>query len=229
MNAGQATDKRMRLGELLIAAGVLDEPRLQRALAEQQKWGEPLGRTLVQLGYLTEELLTRALSRQLGIPACDPAAMELPAGITGHLGLHLVDEFGVMPVRVDPQRRTLVVATADPTDRRALAELGDRIGWRIEPVLAQASRIEAAIRRYYYGEVEATPPSAPLPVATEASPAADAGSAAELEAMRRSLEALEERVNGQLRALRVTLEILIERGVLTHDEYLARLHALEGN
>ena len=58
----------IRLGDLLIRAAVVNEAQLNAALAEQQKWGGRLGTILVRMGALSEDLLVKALSRQLNIP-----------------------------------------------------------------------------------------------------------------------------------------------------------------
>jgi len=212
--------ERRKLGEMLVAAGVLDEVQLQAALAEQQHWGEPLGRTLVQMGVLSEDVVVRALSRQLGIPACDPTATDIPASMAGFIGLHLVEQFGVMPVAADPARRVLHVATSDPTDRRALATLSEHTGWTVQPVVASASRIERAIRKHYYGEsIEEAPAEAPAVADAAAAPLL----ASELAALQGSLAELERLAGGQLRALRVLVEMLVERGVIRHEDYVARV------
>lgn len=213
--------ERRKLGEMLVAAGVLDDAQLQAALEEQQHWGEPLGRTLVQMGVLSEDVVVRALSRQLGLPACDPAAVELPPGMAGYIGLHLVEQFGVMPVAVDAEKRVLHVATADPTDKRALAQLGDHLGWTIQPVVASASRIELAIRKHYYGE-NIEPAPAPAAAGGAEAPAATLV-ASEIAAVQSSLLELERLTGGQLRALRVLVEMLVERGVIRHEDYVARV------
>lgn len=235
MNAESTGADKRRLGELLVAAGALGEAQLQAALAEQKQWGEPLGRTLVQMGLISEELLVGALSRQLGLPACDPATMELAPGTVGYMGLHLVERYGVMPVVVDADRRVLFVATADPTDKRALAELGDHLGWTVQPVVAAASRIERAIRKHYFGEIPGDAPagaaSARADAAAPASAAAKTKAKAEgptdderdLTELRASLSELERLAGGQLRALRVLVEMLVEKGVIRHEDYLARM------
>jgi len=43
------------LGELLVQSGRLQRDQLQKALAEQQRSAEPLGKTLVRLGYVKEQ------------------------------------------------------------------------------------------------------------------------------------------------------------------------------
>ena len=43
------------LGELLVQSGRLPREQLQKALVEQQRSAEPLGKTLVRLGYVEEK------------------------------------------------------------------------------------------------------------------------------------------------------------------------------
>lgn len=224
MNAESNGVERRRLGELLLAAGLVTQAQLDAALAEQQRWNEPLGRTLVQMGFLSEELLVKALSHHLGIPACDPATMEIAPGTAGYLGLHLVERFGVMPVAVDTERRVIAVATSDPTDKRALAELGDHIGWTVQPLVAASSSIERAIRKHYFGESDDAP--APTPARQEGQEP-QAAPAPELAALQASLADLERLAGGQLRALRVLVEMLVEKGIIRHEDYLARIRGGE--
>src|SRR3990167_680120 len=56
------------LGAVLQEMGLVSEAQLNRALAEQKKTGDLLGKTLVKLGFITEDELVKSLSKQLGIP-----------------------------------------------------------------------------------------------------------------------------------------------------------------
>ena len=57
--------KGKKLGELLVEQGVLDQEKLQQALAEQQQGkGELLGEVLEALGLIEEEALLSALRMQ---------------------------------------------------------------------------------------------------------------------------------------------------------------------
>src|SRR5207245_5322013 len=62
---------RIKIGDLLVRAGVITELQLKAALAEQQQWGGKLGDILVRMEFLTEEVLVRALSKQTGIARAD--------------------------------------------------------------------------------------------------------------------------------------------------------------
>lgn len=141
---------RPRLGQLLIDAGVLEEAHLQAALREQRTWGDRLGRTLVHMGFLSEEALARALAVQLDLPTCQPDVEELPPDVTDHLGVLACERYGVMPLGLEGG--VLRVATSDPTNAPLLDELTSVVGVRVAPVIATESAIGRAIRKRYYGE-----------------------------------------------------------------------------
>jgi type IV pilus assembly protein PilB len=49
--------KRLKLGEMLVAKGLISDTQLAAALGEQRRWGKRLGMTLVLMEYLEEEVL----------------------------------------------------------------------------------------------------------------------------------------------------------------------------
>lgn len=238
MFASRPQRSRIRLGELLIAAGVIDETKLKAALAEQKKWGGKLGRTLVDMGFLTEELMVRALARQLGLPKLDPAVDPLPASVTTLLGVQFCERYGVMPVGGDVDKKVVQLATSDPTNYQALDEIAFHTGLRVEPVVAASSSIDKAIRKYYYGEEikaqktatpgdlgiaeqqvdlrNGAPPSMVAPGPAPAPPAAAGPAPADL-------ERIETLLSGQVRALRALVETLIENGLISREEYLNKV------
>lgn len=145
-------NKRRRLGELLLEAGVLDEPQLQAALTEQRRWGGKLGRTLVDMGFLDEDTMVRALSRQLGLKVVDLDGAEIDASVPKFLRVDLAERYGVFPVSGEQGSRQLMLATSDPTNQEALSALEFASGMSITVLVATQSSIDRAIRRYYYGE-----------------------------------------------------------------------------
>lgn len=154
---------RKKLGELLVAAGVLDETRLQAALSEQRKWGGKLGRTLIDLGFVREEIMVKALSHQLQLPTVD-FTKDLPtAEAISRVPVQTAERYGIFPMAYDDAKKALSVATSDPTSDATLRDLRLELGLRtVSPVVAGAHDIDRAIRRYYYGQrTEATPTATP--------------------------------------------------------------------
>lgn len=214
---------RLKLGELLIKAGLLDPAHLDAALAEQSRWGGRLGRVLVEMGFLDERTIARALAEHLGLPSIDLAAIALPPSVTELLPVHECEQYGVMPVQRDAKARVLRVASSDPNNVEAFAALGARMGLKVEAVVAAATDIDRAIRRYYYGE-GAAPAPAIRPLAPEPS-APPAPAAPPLEERVARLEALATR---QARALRALVDMLAESGGLDRAAFLERLRGSNG-
>ncbi len=59
---------RKRLGEILVAANVITHRQLEHALYEQRRWGGQVGKILIDEGFVTEDILVRALGKQLNLP-----------------------------------------------------------------------------------------------------------------------------------------------------------------
>ena len=233
--------RKRRLGEILTDAGLLSDVQLKAALQEQRKWGGKLGRTLVEMGFVDEDSMALALSRQLNIPKVDLDTVKLPPSVVQLLRIDAAERYGVFPLGGDPAHKVLHIASSDPTNLEALQELSFQIGMRIQQSVASASGIDRAIRRYYYGEntvASATAPHASFgreemsfePQAPRMAAAAQpVGAAADPEVLRRvdaltaRVEGLEQAVAGQVRALRVLMELLVDSGVVSREEYVSRV------
>ena len=141
----------LKLGDILVRNGFIDQPKLEAALADQQAFGGKLGRTLVDLGYITEEQLMIALAEQLGLSTVDLANDELDPGAFSAIGVDVCERYGVIPVRLDREQGLLWIATAEP-DRKMLQEVAQIAQLTLEPMLAPMSAIDRAVRKYYYGD-----------------------------------------------------------------------------
>lgn len=249
--------RRRRLGEILIEAGVLTQPQLQGALHEQKKWGGKLGRMLVEMGFIDEDTMVRALSRQLSLPTVDLDRIELPPSITHLLRVDLAERYGVFPIGADAKTRTLRLAMSDPTNIDTMKAIGLSTRAKIQVAIATGTAIDRAIRRFYYGDnvsgpmppagasryranepsFDLTPgaPSGPMPMRPSAPrppPGAvppdplreiEAGAAqGELHRLSERLTSLERQSAAQVRALRTLVELLMESGLVSRDEFVAR-------
>src|SRR6267378_2360915 len=210
-----------KLGDILIQQGVIDEEKLIAALSDQRAFGGKLGRTLVDLGYVSEEQLVHALATQLGLA---PDALST-------LPVDACERYGVFPVRVDPERRVLWLATAEP-DQGTLQEVARIAQHTLEPILCTMSSIDRAVRQYYFGDQAAQAgrlgePLRSIPGITqgngdgELAAGAVAPSAAHGDAiaeLRMLLLRLEKQLNAQGRAFRALVEILQDTGLVRRGE-----------
>ncbi|MHC4925060.1 MAG: ATPase, T2SS/T4P/T4SS family, partial [Planctomycetota bacterium] len=130
------------LGRLLIDAGVVTEDALRQALVEQKLRRLRIGETLVALGLATEEDVARGLAVQLGLPYAPPPLEPKPEA------RRLVEDTLAMERRIVPltaSARRLGVAMADPLDLATVDDLQFQTGRRVEPVVASASSVQAAL------------------------------------------------------------------------------------
>src|SRR5215475_1365574 len=74
---GGGPKKTTRLGDMLVACGIITPAQLQEALNYQKAKGLRLGSCLTKLGYLTEDILHSVLTRQFGISVIDLSTVEI--------------------------------------------------------------------------------------------------------------------------------------------------------
>ncbi len=151
MNQMTAPISQLPLGQTLLARGVISQDQLNIALTEQRKFKTPLGKILVQLGFVTEATIRDTLSESLG-----QVAIDLSNTIIDHAALSMVPKdiarrYQVLPVDYDAQTRKLLLAVADPSNVVALDQIRALIkdDIRIEQVLARESDISIGIEQHY--------------------------------------------------------------------------------
>src|SRR2546425_2138979 len=136
-----------RLGDLLVAEGLVKQEQLQRALAEQKGTTEKLGSVLVRLKLVNEEQLTGFLSRQYGIPSITLSQLEIDPGILRLVPPQIAKKYEVLPVK--RAANTLTLAMADPTNVFALDDVSFMTNLQVLPVVASQASIRRAIERNY--------------------------------------------------------------------------------
>src|SRR5438132_177953 len=80
-----------RLGDLLVADGLLTAEQLKKALAEQKGSPEKLGSVLIRLNFVNEDQLIGFLSRQYGVPSITLAQLEIEPDVVKLVNMVLVD------------------------------------------------------------------------------------------------------------------------------------------
>src|SRR2546427_7967709 len=136
-----------RLGDLLVAEGLVKQEELQRALAEQKGTTEKLGSVLVRLKLVNEEQLTGFLSRQYGIPSITLSQLDIDPGILRLVPPQIARKYEVLPVK--RAANTLTLAMADPTNVFALDDVSFMTNLQVLPVVASQAAIRRAIERNY--------------------------------------------------------------------------------
>jgi hypothetical protein len=137
-----------RIGEILVAAGLIDAVQLRSGMAQMSQWGGRLTRALDELGLADEEPMADAIARaydldriSLGTLHRDPSALKLlqPAFCKDH---------GFFPVVL--RDRVLMLAVSDPSDLGAIDAASSLAGARIELAITTEAEVQHAIERHYF-------------------------------------------------------------------------------
>lgn len=139
--------KRKRLGDILIAAGLLTPEQLNKALSIQKKTGERLGKVLTGLGYITEEKIIEALEMQLGVKHVNLSELNIAREIAGIIPVALAERYQIVPIKLENKKITL--AMVDPTNFFAIDDVRMMTSCEVEPVIALEKDILQAIDQLY--------------------------------------------------------------------------------
>lgn len=143
--------QRQNLGEMLVAANLIDSVQMQVALAEQKRTGKRFGSTLVDLKFIDENVLAAFLSKQIDIPCISLLHIDIPKKLIRKMNRQLALDCKAVPVRIDEANR-IEVAMADPTDGEIIERIQEVTAMEVAPLIAPESSILTIIERIYPDE-----------------------------------------------------------------------------
>lgn len=213
-----AKDRR-KLGEILLGAGLIDDLQLASALAQQQQWGGKLGTKFVEMGFVDENALALVLAKQFGLKFVIIDKVQVPAPAVDALKPDVAKKYQVMPFQFD--ENTITLAIPDPTDFKPLEELGFMFGQKLKLVVATEGDIKRAISKYYDApEEEPSVGKASMPeteAATDAEPSSPPAASPQSNGNSGGMEISQKAV------LETLVNMLIEQGVISKEDLMARL------
>jgi MSHA biogenesis protein MshE len=139
--------KKIRIGDLLVQNQIITPEQLTSALAEQKKTGRQLGRTLINLNFITETELLNFLSQQLKIPFLDISQYPRKPETVKLLPETAARRFRVL--LLENNEFDVLLAMADPTDLMGLDELSRLLKKTIRPAVVRESDLLMAIDQSY--------------------------------------------------------------------------------
>lgn len=148
-------NRKKKLGDILMDAGVINEEQLTLALAEQKIKKQKLGVTLIDMGITTEKEIASALHRQLGYDMVSLLGLSIDEKVCKLVNEQILRKNMMLPFEFKADNPSILrVAMADPLDMMAMDDIEIATGLQIEPVIATPSEIAASIDRYF-GNAEA--------------------------------------------------------------------------
>ncbi len=129
-----------KLGALLVDAGLITYEVVEKALEEQQRTGEMLGKILVAQGHVKERDIAVVLARQFQLPFISldnyqigkQVVQLIPAEICHRHEVIALDKFGDV----------LVVAVSQNPTQEALDEIFQATNCELSPFVATSSEIQ---------------------------------------------------------------------------------------
>jgi len=151
-SAASATGKPRvkRLGDQLIAAGLLTPEKLSVALAEQKRTGKLLGEILVALKFVTDEDIGKVVARVAGVDFQSISERTIPAKILDLVPKDLVMRRMLIPI--DLKDKVLTLAMVDPFDVPTIDRVQELTGFEIDVVTISENEFLQAYEHLYSDE-----------------------------------------------------------------------------
>ena len=140
----------VRLGDVLISAGLITQEQLEEGLRLQKGTGKRLGTVLQDEGFITESNLIEALQMQLGIEFIDLNKVNIPTEMVQYVPKNIAKQYQVVPVRL--VRDELYIAMSDPLNFYAIEEVRKAAKRKVVPMVATSASVERAIQVLYGNE-----------------------------------------------------------------------------
>jgi type IV pilus assembly protein PilB len=144
----------MRLGDMLVHAGLVTREDLAEAVQEQEQRGAKLGEVLVRRGLITEHDLTQIFSNRVSVAWVCLDYIDFTRELLSLVPAELAQTLNVIPVyfRTEKSRqKILYIAVDDPTAISAMEQVAMHTGMHVRPLVAPASEIRTAIQEHYFG------------------------------------------------------------------------------
>src|SRR5262249_53382276 len=158
---------RHRLGERLVARGLITEQQLEQALEVQRRSKAFLGQIVVDLGFVSADVIGPLLAAEFGVPYVDLLSVRPDPEAVALLPEHAAREAQAIPIRIVGD--VLEVAMADPLDVAAIDTIHLQTGKRIAPQLTMAWELQRTINDHFDAYQRASKPLQELETEPQAS------------------------------------------------------------
>ena len=135
---------RRKLGEHLKRTGLINDEQIEEAVSLGKAQGKRIGEMLIELGYVKEDDVAKALAEQFEMPFID---LSVPDAVkTDNFRLlppDMIKKYHVLPIEQKAGRIKVVIH--DPLDLEVLDNLRFRLSAEIDTVIGSRTRIKKII------------------------------------------------------------------------------------
>ena len=133
---------------ILSSSGIYSEEAMEKILRQRAaNPGMGLAEAAVKFGGVKEQEFLEAVGKVLGLETVDLERQNPVAEALAAVSAAAVNQFGVLPFRVDSN--TITVVSHDPFDTKAAYGIGLVTNRRVKTLLAPAESVEKAVKKYY--------------------------------------------------------------------------------
>ena len=144
-----------RLGAYLLAAGLIDEDTLSRALEIQKKENHPktrIGKVLVDMGMTDDVNIAKTLASQLNIDFLHLGNLKIPPDVLNIIPASVATSSSIIPI--SKKGKKLVVAMANPLEQYVIDDLRFITQLDVEIAVSPESEVIKAIEKFYTNNLD---------------------------------------------------------------------------
>ena len=142
--------KKLRIGDVLIRHGVINEDQLNMALEAQKGTKMKLGEALIEIGAVSDDQIARALSEQLHLDIIDLNNVVITEDILKLIPSEVLLKHKVIPFEYHPTNPNIIrVAMSNPIDMYATDDIEIITNLQVEPVVSTTKNIDIALDKYF--------------------------------------------------------------------------------
>jgi len=144
-----------RLGAYLLAAGLVDEDTLSRALDIQRSQSPPktkIGKLLIDMGMTDDVNIAKTLASQLNIDFIHLKNLKISKEVLSTISTNTATTSMIIPI--SKMGKKLVVAMANPLEQYVIDDLRFVTQLDVDIAVAPESEVLAAIDKYYVNNLD---------------------------------------------------------------------------
>ncbi len=136
-----------KIGEMLVEAKLITERHLNFALEKQSKNAQPVGRNLIDMGYVTESNIARYIAKQHRVPYISLDGYSINKNLLHIVPESLSENYGIVPLDLIGDILTLGI-TGVP-DEISIRQIEELTGFKIQVMIITAGDFCQYMQRVY--------------------------------------------------------------------------------
>lgn len=134
------------LKKIVVGSGFVSEQDFDKAKKSAEELGKNVKDVLIFRGHISEEALSKLISKHLDIKYADIGRQEIPEEILNLIPEKIAKTYRMVPIAIKDNK--LMMAMSDPGDFEALEFAKRQTGMSVEPLYASNEDISRAIGQY---------------------------------------------------------------------------------